>query len=921
MSAQIIKLRRGSLEALSTVTASLQKGEVLIATGSSNLGAVTNGKSLLFSVPENGQVQATNRFLVGSSAPSEFVASTYNGMVDGVPYYDSGSGTLFLLSGDGNQAINLIGNIQPFSQSVDSRLISVESSLGSGGSIGSRVDALESSSVLVNQFTSSVDSKFSTLATYTGSVDSKFEAVATVTSSLILSASSFESRFGTLATYTGSVDSKFTEIGVVSGSLIASASEAKTTNDAQDISIANLNSFTQSFSQSVAVDFSASAASVAALSASVASVTGDFSSSVATSFSASEAARVALSQSVSASFSAVAGEQSAQDARLDSLESETGSYAKLDGGNVFTGTQVITGSLFITNDLVVFGSSSLFDVTASRLDIGDNTIVLNTATPAIRFAGIDVIDSGSTGETGSFYWDSLKNNWLYVHPSASGEDYNSALFIAGPKHSGSLGDETGLTAGKIPVAQNEYHIQDSIISQLDGKITIEGGLDVTGEISSSTITGIGNVSAFSQSVDTRVSSIESSLGEGGSIGARVATLETSSANLNAFTSSQESKNSTLATYTASVDGRLSSLETASGSAIGRLNNIESFSSSVNIHIANVNAYTASNDTKNSEQDTRINALAALTASVDSRLVSLETVSGSTIGRLNNLELTSASVNISISNLNSYTASNDVRVDALAALTASVADRLNQLSTDSGSQAARLNSLEAFSGSQLEKDSALATYTGSVEGRFSTLATLTGSIATEQTTQNNRLNSLEGFTSSFAQDFTTFSSSVDGRLDVLEGSGSIQGVGTTNDVTFNKITTTSDVVIGGDLVVQGNTVTLNTSQLVIEDKLITLASGSTQSSTSDGAGFEVAGADANFVYQHSTTAFTSSVALIAPEVTASINLGTAAGNTKRVAFRNNNGNLDLVPTASVAGDLLQWNGTDFVMSNIIDGGSF
>ena len=57
------------------------------------------------------------------------------------------------------------------------------------------------------------------------------------------------------------------------------------------------------------------------------------------------------------------------------------------------------------------------------------------------------------------------------------------------------------------------------------------------------------------------------------------------------------------------------------------------------------------------------------------------------------------------------------------------------------------------------------------------------------------------------------------------------------------------------------------------------------------------------------------------VTASVNLGVAAGNTKRIAFRNTNGNLDLVPTASVAGDLLQWNGSDFVMSNTIDGGSF
>jgi hypothetical protein len=159
------------------------------------------------------------------------------------------------------------------------------------------------------------------------------------------------------------------------------------------------------------------------------------------------------------------------------------------------------------------------------------------------------------------------------------------------------------------------------------------------------------------------------------------------------------------------------------------------------------------------------------------------------------------------------------------------------------------------------------------------------------------------------------------LDTLEGTGTIQGVGTGNNVTFAKVTTTGDVVVGGDLVVQGNTVTLNTATLVVEDKLITLASGSTSSATADGAGFEVAGAGANFIYQHSTTAFTSSVALIAPSVTSSINLGSTAGSSKRIAFRNTNGNLDLVAEPTTSGDLLQWNGTDFVMSNTIDGGSF
>lgn len=61
--AQIIKHRRGSLESLSAVTSSLQKGEIVIASGSSNL-TVTNGASVVFAVAETGQVQAINRFLM-----------------------------------------------------------------------------------------------------------------------------------------------------------------------------------------------------------------------------------------------------------------------------------------------------------------------------------------------------------------------------------------------------------------------------------------------------------------------------------------------------------------------------------------------------------------------------------------------------------------------------------------------------------------------------------------------------------------------------------------------------------------------------------------------------------------------------------------------------------------------------------------
>ena len=784
--AQIIKHRRGSLEALSAVTSSLVKGELVIASGSSNL-TVTNGSSLVFTVPADGQVQAVNRFLIGDAAPNNFAGSTYNGMVKGVPYYASGSSTLYLLGTDSNDVINLVGNIQPFSSSVATSINALSQSIGSG-TIGSSVTQL-------NAFTASAGIRLNNLESTSASVNGHIADINAYTASNDTTNTLQTTRINQLAAATASVNS-FTS------SADGRLSNLESTSASVNISITNINSYTASNDTT----------------------------------------------------------NTAQNARLSSIESVTGSYATT-GSNVFYGTQTITGSLFVSANLVVQGSSSLQDITASAVDIGTNIVKLNTATPAVRFGGIDVYDSGSTGATGSLYWDSLNNHWIYVHPSGANEGYNSAILIAGPKNTGAIGEETGLTSGAIPVAVGEDHIDNSIMTQSGGnKITLSGSLDVTGNISGS-IVGIGNVTAFSTSVDSRLDSVEASLGGGGDIGSSVTQL-------NSFTGSQETKNSTLATYTTSVDSRLGQLETNSGSQASQLSNLQSFTgsqetknstlatytASVDSHISNVNSYTASNDTTNTAQNNRLTTLEA------------------------------------------FTGSQETKDSTLSTYTASVDNRLNQLSTDSGSQASRLTNIESFTGSQNTKNSTLATYTASVDGRLS---------------------SIETFTSSFG---TTFSSSVDSRLDTLEGTGTIQGVGTGNNVTFATVTTTGNMTVGGDLVVQGNTVSLNTSTLVVEDKLITLASGSTDAATANGAGLEVAGVNATFTYDSTPNAWTANIPISASAFTGSFNLPTG-GSSKRIAFRTAAGNLDLVTAPTTSGDVLQWNGTDFVMSNTIDGGSF
>ena len=885
--AQIIKHRRGSLEALSAVTASLQKGELVIASGSSNL-SVTNGASIVFAVAENAQVQAVNRVLVGDNAPNTFAAGTYNGMLKGVPYYASGSSTLYLLGEGANDIPDLTGNISNFSSSVAESINALSSSIGSGA-IGTSVS-------LLNSFTASQLTQNATLATYTGSVDTRLTEIGVVSGSLISSASAAAVANANQNLFTASAETRFTEIGVVSGSLISSASAAKTTNDAQDVSITNINSFTASVETKLTEIGVVSGSLISSASAAA------ISNANLNSFSGSQLTQNSALATITGSLISTA---SNHEQRLDAMEAESGSYARTNSGNIFNGTQVITGSLYITQDLVVYGSSSLFNVTASALDIGQNTIVLNTATPAVRFGGIAVADSGSNeGVSGSLVWDSFNNHWLYIQPSGSGEGYNSAILIAGPQHTGSLGNEVGLTSGKITLNTGENHIGDSIITQNGTtSISVNGDVVVTGSLTVGTLNATNGIVSGSSQI-----TISETTGYGdfsGSISASIAAV--------------------VANVGSGVGVSIANLNTFSSSALTRLGELES---------------TASN------HETRIGTNESDISSIFGTLTDISIAQGVQDGRLTNLESTSASVNTSVAALNSSSASQQVSINNINTFSSSVLTQLTEIGVVSGSlissasaASVSISNLNSFSGSQLTQNSTLATYTASVDTRLTEIGVVSGSLiasasAAKSTndTQDGRLTNLEAksasvdvsisnihaFTSSFG---TTFSSSVDSRLDTLEGTGTIQGVGTSNNVTFAKVTTSGDVVVGGDLVVQGNTVTLNTATLVVEDKLITLASGSTSSATSDGAGFEVAGAAANFVYQHSTTAFTSSIALIAPEVTASINLGSAAGSSKRVAFRNTNGNLDLVPTASVAGDLLQWDGTDFVMSNVIDGGSF
>jgi hypothetical protein len=173
------------------------------------------------------------------------------------------------------------------------------------------------------------------------------------------------------------------------------------------------------------------------------------------------------------------------------------------GSNNFQGTQTITGSLFISSDLVVQGSSSLQNITASAVSIGANIVNLNTANPAIRFAGLNVFDSGSIGGSGSLLYDAVQDEFIFVH-RGDGTNVTSSVVMVGPQTYNNLGSETYPTTNRILKSVGNEHIGDSIIGETGGGIGIGGSLSVTGSIvatnfsgsSSGTNTGDQNLSNY-----------------------------------------------------------------------------------------------------------------------------------------------------------------------------------------------------------------------------------------------------------------------------------------------------------------------------------------------------------------------------------------------------------------------------------------
>ena len=346
----------------------------------------------------------------------------------------------------------------------------------------------------------------------------------------------------------GSVDKYFKEIYVSTGSInfVDSGSIKSTISSApgggiqigsvvittSSISfVDSTGSVTQNIAQSSSVGPISDYATSASFNSYTSSTDTILSSLQTTSASVnvSVAAINTFTSSTSARLNSIETVSSSNLSRLSSLENKTGSLATT-GSNTFFGTQTFSGSVYIANDLIVQGSSSIQYITGSSVNIGTNIVQLNTANPSVRFAGLTIIDSGSIGGSGSFLYDSIQDEFIFVH-RGNGTNVTSSHFVLGPETIDNLGNETYLTCNTIPKGTGKEHLVDSNIFD-NGTTTCfynSTTINSSGVLTSTNLVGTicarnGVVSGSSQITGITNAQLSNSTISGISLGSNLATL-------------------------------------------------------------------------------------------------------------------------------------------------------------------------------------------------------------------------------------------------------------------------------------------------------------------------------------------------------------------------------------------------------------
>jgi hypothetical protein len=327
-------------------------------------------------------------------------------------------------------------------------------------------------------------------ANVTGSMHLNGMDMSTLTGSV--STTTFNQYTSSTNEFTGSANSSITNLNNASGSF--------------STRVTSLESFSASLDATFATD-----AQLSSLSGSVAErLTTD--ESTITNNSSSFASRLTTDEGNISSLQTASGSISTRVTTIESKYATTGSNTftgtqnvtnttnatgftseaalRTDGGLRVTKDAYVSGSMYV-NNLTVYGSASVEYVTSSVL-IGLSSIDLNTDTPSLRYAGINVYDSGSTGVSASLLYDSENNQWVFAHENSGSETVDSSILLFGPLSTSGLGTEPALTSNAVLKVSNEghgHHLTASSITDNGSTVSINSNTNVVGSLNATSLTG------------------------------------------------------------------------------------------------------------------------------------------------------------------------------------------------------------------------------------------------------------------------------------------------------------------------------------------------------------------------------------------------------------------------------------------------
>ena len=248
--------------------------------------------------------------------------------------------------------------------------------------------------------------------------------------------------------------------------------------------------------------------------------------------------------------------------------------------------------------------------------------------------------------------------------------------------------------GAVPTG-SYIELEDGSGNGLGIEVNRDGNFKIQGEVSASSINGIGNVTAYSSSVDNRLDQLES---DTGSQDNRLDLLEE-------FTSSQEEKNLAVGNFTSSQESKNTTLETVTSSLEQSVDSLELFTASLETNFVT----SASFQEYTSSTDIRLDNIETTTASLQTQIDNIDTGSlletASFDGGTRDITFTKAdsstfNVNIpgaDITPLNEFTASQITINSGYNAYTESTDNRLNTIESETGSFA-RTDIANNFTGS-------------------------------------------------------------------------------------------------------------------------------------------------------------------------------------------------------------------------------